>query len=196
MSWRASRARRSSPTCFSPSSSTASSASSGADRKRGAALRGRSPIRARRSSGLARETRFSRRSSPASRRSGGRFSALSPFGLVPAAFLGIDLARSSSGRPARRALPRETVTDRTRGSARAGARGRRRERARQADAARSRRASRRSAAGSSSWSPNRPASSARMILPIDGSSSRYPLARPIGLRRRLRPARGPSQRGR
>ena len=128
----------------------------GADRAATASSSPRSPIRAPSSSRLARERGFAAvfAGEPTI---GGRYSALSPFGMVPAALMGVDsrgcsTARSRWPRPA--AWPRATrASSSASRSARAGARAATRSASTRARAA--------SASGPSSCSPSRPASTAR-----------------------------------
>ena len=106
---------------------------------------------------------------------GGRYSALSYFGMVPAAIAGVDVATlldravhaaHVARRPGRE---KESGGDARRGHRRDGA-----ARPRQADAHHARRRSTRSASGSSSSSPSRPARKARASFPSPASRCSMP----------------------
>ena len=158
-SWPASRAARWSRTSSSSTSSRRSAASSA--RPRSAAGSSRSPIPGRRCSTSPRPT-ASGGSSSACRRMGGRFSALSDFGMVPGRHHGA--GRRAPARPGRRDGAQLRGQRAGRGEPRRRARhpDGRAGRARAAPRSRwsSRRPSRRSAPGSSSCSPPRSASPA------------------------------------
>ena len=154
-------ARRSSSTSTSRQAATARTSS-------------RSPTPARRCASSAREHGF-RRVFVNDPDIGGRYSALSYFGLVPAALIGVDVGALLEGAPGRRPQDCERRPERQlRPVARAARSASWRCAGRDKLDVRRRRADRASACGSSSSSPSRPASRARASCPSPTSRSARP----------------------